>query len=315
MDNITHTLAGGLLGQMGLKRQSRFAMAACLLGANAPDIDVFAPLLFNVQGIAFHRGPTHAVLGWPLLAAAIVALLWLYDRWRPNPEAAPLRPWPLFIVTVVAVLTHPALDFLNTYGINILAPFSPKWVAGDAIFIVDWVFWLLMGGGIAATVWRERKSAVPSGVPALAAFGLLMAYVAFNLGLTTRVESATRKALLGMGVRPTTVVASPQPFAFWRRTMLWRDDSSYGLGSYSPAEGLRIGPRLGPLRLDNPRLRTARQRSAQVRAFLYWSRMPMVVVQDGRAYLTDQRFLASTLLPDEKRGRSWRYDPFLIPLD
>ena len=27
---------------MGLKRRSRYAMAACLLGANAPDIDVFA---------------------------------------------------------------------------------------------------------------------------------------------------------------------------------------------------------------------------------------------------------------------------------
>jgi inner membrane protein len=315
LDNLTHTLAGGLLGQMGLKRQSRLAMAGCLLGANAPDIDVFAPLFFNVQGIAFHRGPTHAVLGWPLLAAAIVGLLWLYDRWRPNPDALPFRPLALFLVTLTAVLSHPALDFLNTYGINILAPFSPKWVAGDAIFIIDWVFWLLMGGGIALTVWRERRSGVPSGVPAQAAFGLLVAYIAFNLGLTQRVESATRVALLDNHIRPTEVIASPRPFAFWRRTMLWRDDRSYGLGSYSPTEGLRIGPRQGLLRLDDPRLNAARKRSARVRGFLYWSRMPMVVVQDGRAYLTDQRFLASTLLPNEKRGRSWRYDPFLIPLD
>ena len=61
MDNITHTLAGGLLAEMGLRRRSRFAFAACLLGANAPDIDVFAPLFFPVEGISFHRGPVHAV--------------------------------------------------------------------------------------------------------------------------------------------------------------------------------------------------------------------------------------------------------------
>ena len=49
MDNITHTLAGALVGEMGLKRRSRFAFAACLLGANAPDIDVFVPLAFPVE--------------------------------------------------------------------------------------------------------------------------------------------------------------------------------------------------------------------------------------------------------------------------
>lgn len=315
MDNLTHTLAGGLLGQMGLKRQSRLAMAGCLLGANAPDIDVFAPLFFNVQGIAFHRGPTHAVLGWPLLAAAIVGLLWLYDRWRPNPEAVPFRSLPLFLVTLAAVLSHPALDFLNTYGVNIFAPFSPKWVAGDAIFIIDWVFWLVMGGGIALTVWRERRGGAPSGVPAQAAFGLLLAYIAFNLGLTQRVESAATRALLNNRIHPTEVIASPPPFAFWRRTMLWRDGKSYGVGSYSPSRGLSLTGREGLLHLDDRRLQAGRERSPRVRAFLYWSRMPMVVVDDGRAYLTDQRFLASNLLPNEKRGRSWRYDPFLIPLD
>jgi len=122
MDNLTHSLAGGLLGQMGLKRRSRFAMAGCILGANAPDIDIFAPRFFPVQGIAFHRGPTHAVLGWPLLAASIVGLLWLYDRWRPAGEGAlPFRPLALFWVTLLAVLTHPFLDWLNTYGINLFA--------------------------------------------------------------------------------------------------------------------------------------------------------------------------------------------------
>src|SRR3954447_12725045 len=83
VDNITHTLAGGLLGQMGLKRRSRFAFAACLLGANAPDIDVFAPLAFPVDGTECPRGPLHGVFAWPILAGGIVATLWLIDRCKP----------------------------------------------------------------------------------------------------------------------------------------------------------------------------------------------------------------------------------------
>ena len=86
-------LAGALLGQMGLKRRSRFAMAACLLGANAPDIDVFAPLALPVDGIEFHRGPLHGVFAWPVLAAAIVAILWLLDRLQAaRPGRAPVPP-------------------------------------------------------------------------------------------------------------------------------------------------------------------------------------------------------------------------------
>ena len=64
-------------------------------------------------------------------------------------------------------------------------------------------------------------------------------------------------------------------------------------------------------------LRLPQRTQRHVRAFLVWSRMPIVVHIDGRAYLTDQRFygpLRSTFGP-------WR-DPsarsastFLIPLD
>ena len=41
MDNLTHSLAGWALGQAGLKEKSRKGLAALILGANAPDIDVF----------------------------------------------------------------------------------------------------------------------------------------------------------------------------------------------------------------------------------------------------------------------------------
>ena len=41
LDNITHSLAGWALGQAGLKTKTRKGLAALILAANMPDIDVF----------------------------------------------------------------------------------------------------------------------------------------------------------------------------------------------------------------------------------------------------------------------------------
>ena len=319
MDNITHTLAGALLAEMGLRRRSRFAFAACLLGANAPDIDVFAPLAFPVDGIEFHRGPLHAVFAWPFLAAAIVLVLWLVDRWkRRGPDTLAFRPAPLFIVALLAVLTHPFLDWLTTYAIALLAPVSWKWSSGNAIFIVDWVYWLLMIGGIAWSARRWRREAPNPGRPAQIAGALMLAYIAFNLGGSARLEAATTRVLRARGIEPTLVVASPPPFAFWNRGMMWRSADRWGGGSFDPRVGLVVDPVSKPLGLENPRLAATAAHNRHVRAFLVWSRMPIVIQQDGKAFLTDQRFYGRTIRigsRSKKAREAYRYDPFLIPLD
>lgn len=288
MDNVTHSLAGALLGQMGLKRASRFAMAACVLGANAPDIDVFAPFLFDVDSIAFHRGPTHALWAPPLLAAVIVGLLWLLDRaWRP-PGSRPLRAGPLFLATLIATFSHSFLDWLTTYAVNLFTPFDRGWYSADAIFIVDLVYLLLMGGGIWLTARRERRGRSHPARPAWIAAGLLLAYIAGNVGCSALAERRTAEALRQRGIEPTLVVASPPPLAFWERTMAWRSAREWGGGQFGP-RGLSVGPPR-PLDLDDPALARAVATRRQVRSFLYWSRMPIVLRSAEGAVLTDQRF-------------------------
>jgi inner membrane protein len=306
-----------LLAEMGLKRRSRFAFAACLLGANAPDIDVFAPLAFPVDGIEFHRGPLHGVFAWPVLAAGIVAILWLLDRLRPGgSDAQPFRPGPLFVVAFLAVLTHPFLDWLTTYAIALLAPFSWRWSSGDAIFIVDWVYWLLMIVGIAWSAVRWRSGLAHPGRPAQVAGILMLGYIAFNLCESARVEGAAAQALRGRGIEPTLVVASPPPLAFWRRGIAWRSADRYGGGAFDFAHGLTLDPGSLPLGLDDPRLAAAAKRYRHVRAFLVWSRMPIVVTLDGRPYLTDQRFYSVSPSPFATTMRRMvRRSAFLIPLD
>jgi inner membrane protein len=318
LDNITHTLAGGLLAEMGLRRRSRFAFAACLLGANAPDIDVFAPLVLPVDGIEFHRGPVHAVFAWPILAAGIVAILWLVDRLKPRgPDAPPFRPGALFVVAFLAVLSHPFLDWLTTYAIAIFAPASWRWYSGDAIFIIDWVYWLLMIVGITWSAIRWRGGRTNAGRPAQVAGLIMLAYIAFNLGESARVEGAAAAQLRARGVEPTLVVSSPPPLAFWRRSIDWRSADRVGSGSYDFTNGLALQPASAPLGLNDPRLAAARAGDSHVRAFLVWSRMPIVVDIGGRAYLTDQRFynsLRSRVVPQTIR-RFFQKSTFLIPLD
>src|SRR3990170_9039204 len=97
MDNFTHSLAGWALGQAGLKSQTRKGLAALILAANMPDIDVFfgwVPWL----PLATHRGFTHGLVGGVLVMPPMLfGLLWLFDRWQVGRDVSfksclPMRP-------------------------------------------------------------------------------------------------------------------------------------------------------------------------------------------------------------------------------
>jgi len=304
MDNITHTLVGVTLGQMGLKRRSRFAMAACVLGANAPDIDVFAPLLLPVDGIQFHRGPIHSIFAWPILAAAIVGILWLVDRMRrAPPDAVPFRALPLFRVALIGIFSHLFLDWLTTYAIALLSPVSWHWSSGNAIFIVDWVYWLLMIAGIAASARRWKRGAREPGRPARIAGAAMLVYISLNLIGSALLQRVTIAQLRSRGIEARLVVPSPPPFEFWKRRIAWRSADRYGYGRFDFGDGLVIDPGSKAIGLSDPRFLSAFRQNRRVRSFFNWSRMPILVEEQGRAYLGDQRYSGF--------GRS----NFLIPLD
>ena len=61
MDNLTHSLVGALLGQMGLKKRTGLAIPTLILAANLPDIDVLV-FLTDTLPVSFRRGWTHGVL-------------------------------------------------------------------------------------------------------------------------------------------------------------------------------------------------------------------------------------------------------------
>jgi inner membrane protein len=151
LDNLTHSLVGAAIGKSGAERVTPLATVTLVLAANAPDIDVFSYVHGEYFALSFRRGITH---GWPallILAFVVTALVLAYDRAvrrRRDSDAESARAGPLLALSMIGVLSHPALDWMNTYGMRWGLPFSDAWTYRDALFIIDPWIWLVLGGAI-----------------------------------------------------------------------------------------------------------------------------------------------------------------------
>ena len=134
-----------------------------MVAANAPDVDVLSYVRGQYFALAFRRGITHgvpALLLWPFVIAGAMLAWDRFVRRRREPSAEPARFQPLLLLAAIGVLTHPALDWLNTYGMRWWLPFDPSWSYGDSLFIIDPWLWLMLGGAAALAGARSRGAAV-----------------------------------------------------------------------------------------------------------------------------------------------------------
>jgi inner membrane protein len=147
MEPVTHFLTGACLGRTGFNRRTAYATLAMTLAAEAPDIDVFWSFRGPVAGFEHHRGFTHTFLGAPLIALAVTAIVWLWHRSRKQEPAIPPRWALLWLLSLLACLSHIFLDWTNNYGVRPFAPFNPRWYALDIAFILEPVVFaaLLLG--------------------------------------------------------------------------------------------------------------------------------------------------------------------------
>ncbi|WEK47187.1 MAG: metal-dependent hydrolase [Candidatus Andeanibacterium colombiense] len=302
MDNLTHSLAGWTLGQTGLKKRSRKGLAALILGANAPDIDVFlgwvpwAPL-------ATHRGFTHSFVGGVLLLPPMLAgLLWLLDRWqvrRGAQFASGLEMgfgW-LLALSYIGCLTHPLLDWQTSYAIQLFTPFDRRWYHNDALFIIDPWLLLAMGWGIWLS-WRREKRGQPRWArPAIVSAAAVMLYICANGALSAAVRHAP--IVPEHNARPDAMVISPPPIAFWRRSVIWRQDHVIHFDEYVPGAGSIRNADDQPPIPDGMRDPLARRalRVPEMVSFARWSILPM-------ARVTAERCRTVVAFQDARFGKS-----------
>ncbi|MDN3645239.1 metal-dependent hydrolase [Pontixanthobacter aestiaquae] len=282
MDNLTHSLIGALLGQAGLKKKTGLAMPALIIGANLPDVD--AACFFWLEGtehLGFRRGITHGPPALLLLPLILAGLLYGFDRWQTKRGKRPEGRLPvnfkwLFLLSFIGCLTHPALDWLNVYGIRLLEPFSSRWFYGDTLFIIDVWLWALLGFATWFSLRREKRGGDWI-KPARAAMVAVLAYIGLNGVISSNAAHSHVDAPTGSDQQ----IASPVPGIFHQREVITGGNGLYAIN----------GTALPGVPLDRCNLDELRAKDPQVEAFLFWSRTPFIEPgEDGIWRLRDARF-------------------------
>jgi inner membrane protein len=257
LDNLAHGLAGAALGEAGLKKKTGLGMATLIIAANLPDVDALG-LLFG-ENLAWRRGWTHGPIAMLVLPPLLVGAMVLFDRWQARRNARPAERLPIHVGWLLALAyigwaSHPLLDFMNTYGIRLLMPFSERWFYGDTLFIIDVWLWTALAIGVWLSRRRRRRGSA---------------------------QRLTREVAQARGHGPIrTVVASPVPINPFRRDVLFSTDDGYGFGvlRWTPSASLHLAPGLIGKNMDHPAVAEVRQEKP-IADFLYWSRLPFATVE------------------------------------
>lgn len=284
MDNVCHTLVGLAAARAGLNTTTRYATATLAISANVPDIDVVA-FVTGIPPVALRRGWTHGVLAQIILPLLLAFVVHAWSRRRGHP--ANLR-W-LIVLSYIGVLSHVFLDYLNTYGVRLLMPFSPQWFYGDAVFIVDPWLWLALGLG-----WflarRGRRA------PARAGLAVAAVYIAVMLVSARAARGIVEERWIdAMGSPPAALMVGPVPLNPLRKTIIVDAGDRYIRGTFA---WLPRSIRFDPVEIaKNDRaslIERAKAQEPDFDAILVWARFPYWTIEadpDGaHVSLNDLRF-------------------------
>lgn len=304
MDNLCHTLVGLALAQAGLKRKTPLATATMVLGANLPDVDVLAYAWSPVAALGFRRGWTHGVLAlavWPFVLAGVM-LAW--DRWARRRGRSGLRPAAggrLMLVSAIAILTHPFLDWLNVYGMRWLMPFSGRWFYGDTLFIVEPLVWVALGAGVVVGRWRgrvgqtDRRTDAQIERPARVALALVAAYIVAMGVISAAVRGAVQREVRGLGLVPERLMVAPVPLRPLVREVVYALPGAYQSGVTRLSGRTQWDPDAISSYTDLS-ASLAAAATPEGRAYLSWARFPVFApgpydgCPAGHVCLRDVRF-------------------------
>lgn len=266
MDNVCHTLVGVAVAQAGFKQRTALATATAAIAANLPDIDVLV-FATDIPSVAFRRGITHGVPAQLLLPVACAAVMWAVARRRRSASAPSGHFGWLLALSYIGIFTHVFLDFLNSYGIRLLSPFSQQWFYGDAVFIVDPWLWLILGAG----AFLARKGNVR---PARVALAVATLYVVAMLGSARAARTIVEDAWVARTGRPSrALMVGPVALTPFRKSVIVDAGDRYVEGTFTwfPtrvtfADETRKND-------DSEAVMTARQ-DPEVAGVLVWSRFP-----------------------------------------
>ena len=296
MDNLCHTLVGAAFGEAGLKRRTRYGNAALMISANLPDIDVLSFLSTNVDPIAFRRGWTHGVIAQLLLPVALSSVIWAVGRsaarrGRDRSDRPPLHFGWLLLLCYAGVSSHVFLDYLNNYGVRLLAPFDWRWFYGDALFIADVWLWLALGAGIWLSRYQQRVT------PARGSLVFAGCYIAAMLASAQAARGIVAEAWRETrSIEPRALMVGPVPLTPFTRVVIVDEGDRYQTGVFRwwPPE-IGFDAESIPKNAGDRRVAAAKAQSDDVRQFLVWARFPFWTFEPdnsaSRVHVMDVRFM------------------------
>jgi inner membrane protein len=294
VDNLCHSLVGAALAETGLRRRTRYAAAALVIGANFPDLDI--AFAFTERGLGLRRGVTHGVLALVVLPFLLTGMILLWHRWRGERRRGgrtgsgqEVRPGGLVALAALAILTHPTLDWMNVYGMRWLMPFDGTWFYGDSLFILDPWLWLLLGGAWVGGRRLRRRGEAPAGERlARVLVGASVLYIAAMMTLSGvgRVVAARRLGLSDPG--PRALMVAPPPLASWQRRVTFDAGSGYRAGMLEWSAGrVVLDSAAIPKRLE---LLDSIPRTAPLADLLDWARFPFARRTGDSIHVDDARY-------------------------
>lgn len=153
LDTVTHTLFGlalyGSIHKDKMDKRTKIAYLFTSVGASQiPDSDVISQL-WDTEGLyqMWHRGITHSIFLTPIWALLFYVLALIFFK---------VRDKRLFFLGWFAVVIHDTSDLFNAWGTGYLEPFSQKRITFGTIPIIDFAFWVIIGGAY----FLSRKTVV-----------------------------------------------------------------------------------------------------------------------------------------------------------
>jgi inner membrane protein len=171
------------------------------------------------------------------------------------------------------------MDFLNSYGVRLLMPFSEQWFYGDALYIVDPILYVVLGGGILLGrlhAWRRHDAARSPRIACALALTYMLAMLASNTLARAEVRQGLARAGQPANTRFMVTPVFGNPL---RREVVVDVRGRYekGLLWFEPTPHFRPAGYGVDVNAEHP----LAQRAAATpvgRAYLRWSRFPFFVV-------------------------------------
>lgn len=239
MDTITQGLLGAVTSQLGFRQRiGRDATWVATFAAIVPDLDIFVAPLLSLTGVEFgrnahilgHRGLSHSLLAVPVIALPITLIWWwarraLRKREGPHVQhKTTARPPPhfglLYLCILVAVLSHPLLDWCTSYGTCLLAPITDTRYASDCIGIIDIIYTPILLLTLAACFIVRKLTRSPAARATLivgwAGFVLSVGYLGAGRCLHDRTVARARQLNAGAEILRIDAYPAIGTIFLWR---------------------------------------------------------------------------------------------------